>query len=77
MMVRQGHQGVIEQIRHFTRNVIGVIVFTGHHHFRRFFANFFEDFVIAACQQLAGVRLWGGMLLAIANHRKHLGKVEP
>jgi hypothetical protein len=37
-------------------------------------ANFLEDFVITPRQQFTGVRVGVGVLLAIANHPKYLGK---
>jgi hypothetical protein len=74
VVVGQGHEGVVDQVSGFSGDLVGGIVFAGHHHFRRLFADFFEDLVVAARQEFAGVGVGVGVVAAIADYPKHLGE---
>ena len=54
----------------FASNLFCVVVFTGHHEFGAFFANFFENAVVSALQQFVGVTAFFGMVMAILNRSK-------
>ena len=57
----------------FTRNVISVVVFTGHHEFGAFFADFFQNAVVSFLQQFVGVTAFLGIVLAILNRPEQFG----
>jgi hypothetical protein len=62
-----GDLQVENDVSGFASNVLSVVVFTGHHEFGAFFADFFENAVVSSLQQFVGVTAFLGMVLAIFN----------
>ena len=59
-------------VRGFASNLFCVVVFAGHHELGAFFADFFENAVVAAFKQFVGVTALLGIVLAILNRSEQL-----
>ena len=61
----QCHLHVEDQISGLTSDLIGSIVFAGHHELSGFLTDFFEDFVVSSCEQFVCVTLGFRMITAV------------
>ena len=60
-------------VRGFASNLFCVVVFAGHNELGAFFADFFENAVVAAFKQFVGVTAFLGIVLAILNRPEQFG----
>jgi hypothetical protein len=58
---------MVKQVGYFSGDRLFIVIFASHHHLHCLFAYFFENFIVAARQQFAGVGIGLGTIATIAN----------
>ena len=71
-MVRQGHLQVVNQVGRLAGDRPGLVVFAGHHKFRRLLADLLEDAVVPPLQQTVGVTAGLGLIAPLHDLPRQL-----